>query len=118
MPATAWTVQKSNLGNGLLPTNQAIDSVNGNKFKNNGKTRVRFKGAAAATGTVTIDSAKACSQGFDHNPVSLANALDTAAEELEFGPFPQERFNDSNGEVTVTYTGTVTGITANVIEDV
>src|SRR5262245_14248398 len=117
MASTAFTVQQASLVSGTLPTAQAIDSTNGNNFANNGKVRIRFNGAASATGTVTLIKSQKCSDGFSHNAVSLANALDTTTEFLEFGPFPPDKWNDPSGLIQITYAGTVTGITANVIQD-
>ena len=117
MPATAWTVEKSTVVAGLSPTLQAIDSANGNKFRQGGaKVRLRFNGAAAATGQVTIARQKLCSLGSTHNAQTASNALDATTKFREFGPFDLS-FEDTNGDVQITYSGTVTGITVSVIQD-
>ncbi len=117
MAATAWTITQSDLVDGVIPNFQAIDSANGNKFANNGKIRLRFRGAVSATGQATVVAQTKCNHGTLHNVVTPASALDTTAEEIEIGPFPIDRFNDANSDVNVTYSGTVTGITCSVVRD-
>jgi len=55
---------------------------------------------------VTVNSVKACDQGFDHDvEVSVP-----ASEERMIGPFDRGRFNDSAGKIQITYDG-VTALT-------
>lgn len=117
MPATAWTIQKIDQVDGVVPTAQAIDSANGNKFLNrSGKIRLRFNGATSATGTATVNQQKPNQDGQVRNVVTPANGLDAATKFVELGPF-NDRYNDGDGYVQVSYTGTVTNVTCSVIED-
>lgn len=116
MAETVLTVQKSNISTGITPTNQAIDTVNGNKFPNNGKTRVRFIGTTGATGTATFISQIICSRGDTHSQLTGLGILNGTVE-LECGPFPKERFNDSDGNLRISYQATMTGVLINVTDD-
>lgn len=116
MAETEWTVEKA-LYAGFAATKQSIDSANGNKFANNGRVRLRFIGNTGATGQVVIDSKVVCNYGYDHNPTTTASVLDATTKDLELGPFPTSRFNDTAGYCYVSYTGTVTGITVQVTDD-
>ena len=61
--------------------------------------------------TVTIDSIKACDQGFDHNLSTGSISNVTKA----LGPLDPARFADANGNVAITYSQ-VTGVTVACIE--
>lgn len=74
----------------------------GDTFDNDGKTYLHVKNGGAGSITVTINSQKQCDQGFDHD---LTVNINAGAEAL-IGPFPPDRFNDDNGEVNVSYSGT------------
>jgi len=71
----------------------------GDTFKNNGRTFIIVEDTGTTAPTVTINSLVNCSQGHDHN---LSVAVQSG-EMRYIGPFPKDRFNDSDGMVTVTY---------------
>lgn len=98
------TVQKPSLA-GVAPTYEAADAA-GDSFPNNGSTMVHVKNGGAAAITVTIDSAKACSYGFDHN----IDVVIAAGAEVMLGPFPQARFNDTAQRTNLSYSA-VTSVT-------
>jgi hypothetical protein len=79
-------------------------AVGPDTFVNDGRTFLQFKNTNAASRTVTIDSTKACDQGFDHDQAVVIPA--TTGDEL-IGPFPTARFGTT---VTVTYSA-VTNLT-------
>jgi hypothetical protein len=76
-----------------------VTPANGDVFPNDGKTFLHVKNANAGTCTVTVNSIKPCDQGQDHDNVVVVAA--TTGDEM-IGPFPQDRFNDASGNVTVT----------------
>lgn len=83
---------------GLEPTFAAA-AAGGDTFVNDGRTFLWVKNADVDAMNVTINSLDNCDQGFDHDPaVEVTNA-----EERLIGPFPTGRFNDSSGQVSVTY---------------
>lgn len=73
------------------------------QFANNGKTFLHFKNTNAATRTVTINSQRACDQGFDHD---VAVVIPATTGSIKIGPFPKFRFNDASGNVLITYSAT------------
>jgi hypothetical protein len=101
------TVQNSSIA-GFVPTYSAVASSD--VFQNDGKTVIYIKNGGGSPDTVGIDSAVACNQGFDHDGGSSV----TNATEKCFGPFEQTRFNNSNGQVTVTHSF-LTSVTCAVI---
>lgn len=102
MPATPTAVQIINQ-DAVDPTLTAVDKTNGNIFVNNGKTFLYFVVAAdaGATVTVTINCTNLCSYGFDHD---ITEAITVGTDKM-IGPFQTARYNDSDGKVTVTYSG-------------
>ena len=94
---------------GLDPTAVAYVSaaVGGDQFPNDGMTFLHFKNGADQETTITINSIKACSQGFDHDSVVVL----PVSKERMIGPFDRGRFNNANGEVGITYAGGVTNVT-------
>lgn len=98
-------------GTGLVVT-YAAAAAGGDAFVNDGRTRLRVKNAGAGSINVTINSQRACNQGFDHDEVAAV----AAAEERELGPFDTGRFNDSTGKVQLTYSG-VTSVTVAAVKD-
>jgi hypothetical protein len=90
------TVQNS-LITGLQPTYVAVASSD--VFQNDGRTVIYVKNGGGSPDTVGIDSQVACNQGFDHD----GGGSVTNATEKVFGPFETTRFNNSNGQVTVTH---------------
>jgi len=100
----AYTVQTLSFNGSAL----ALGAVSASDtFANDGHTVLQVSNASASPLTATIVSAQLCNQGFSHN---VAVTVAAGATEL-IGPFPTNRFNDSNGNVTVQY-GATTSITA------
>jgi len=87
---------QNSLITGLQPTYSAVASSD--VFPNDGKTVIYIKNGGGSPDTVGIDSARPCDQGFDHD----GGGSVTNATEKVFGPFEPARFNNSNGQVTVT----------------
>lgn len=103
------TVQNISL-TGLTPTFTAADSL-GDEFPNDGNAFLVVKNDGASDITVTIDSQKPCSYGYDHDITVTV----PAGGEKWIGPFPQSRFNDTSGRVQVSYSD-VTSVTVAVVE--
>lgn len=82
----------------------------GDQFANDGKTFLHIKNTNGATRTVTVNSQKACDQGFDHD---VAVVVPATTGDMMIGPFPTARFNDASGFVQLTYSA-VTGVTVGV----
>lgn len=101
------TVQNSAIA-GLAPTYTAVSASD--VFANDGRTVIYIKNAGGSPDTVGIDSVVACNQGFDHD----GGGSVTNGTEKVFGPFDMTRFNNSNGQVTVTNSFT-TSVTCAVI---
>lgn len=80
-------------------TNPQAASAGGDTFPNDGFTFLRIKNGGASPITVTVNSVTQCSQGFTHN---LTATVAAGAEEL-IGTFLPSRFNDTNGQVSVSY---------------
>lgn len=94
------TVQQATI-NGVAPSYVAVAASD--VFANNGKTYIHVKNGNAAADTVTIDSLTACNQGSDHDGTF---AVPATTGERVFGPFDMSRFNNANGQVTVTHSVT------------
>lgn len=85
---------------GLQPA-MAACAAGGDSFTNGGKTFLLVNNADAAPHDLTLNSQKACDQGFDHD----INVSVPAGEERLIGPFPANRFNDVNDKVQISYPG-------------
>ena len=109
MAATEITVQ-SMTSAGLEVTFEAANAA-GNFFENNGRTYLVVKNGDSSDHSVIIDSPGACDQGFYHDVTIVV----TLAEERSIGPFSTARFNDTSGNVNVTYTA-VTSVTVAAIK--
>ena len=103
------TVQKISQ-TGLAPAFAAA-AAGGDTFANGGRAILHVKNGGAGSINVTINSVKPCDQGFDHDVVVAV----PAAGERIIGPFDPARFNDSSGNVSVTYSG-VTTVTVAALE--
>lgn len=93
------TVQQTSL-DGLNPAYAAAD-VAGDALANNGSTVLHVKNGDASSHTVTI-----ASQVANPPPGTVAQDQDVAVpagEERIIGPFNRSAFNDSDGNVQVTY---------------
>jgi len=102
------TVQSTAL-TGLAVTYAAVASSD--VFANDGRTVLHVKNAGGSPDTVGIDSLVACNQGSDHDGGGSVPA--TTGDRI-FGPFDPARFNNSNGQVTVTHSF-LTSVTCAVI---
>lgn len=88
---------------GLAPTYVAA-AAGGNNFINDGRTFLHVKNGGASSINVTIDSVVQCNQGFDHD---ITVAVPNGGERM-IGPFNPDRFNNSIGRVSVTYSAVTT----------
>lgn len=95
---------------GLNPSFSPADA-GGDEFANGGRTFLYVKNGGASQITVTIDSVKQCSFGYDHDlTVDIP-----AGEERIIGSFDPSRFNNSSARVAVTYSD-VTSVTVAALE--
>lgn len=95
---------------GTAPTFAAA-SAGGDRFPRTPKSYLHVKNGSGASITVTLNSIKACDQGFDHDEVVTVPA---GADRL-IGGFDTDRFADAAGYVNVTYSA-VTTVTVAAIE--
>lgn len=95
---------------GLSPSFVAAEA-GGDEFANSGRTFLHVKNEGTGSIDVTVDSVKACDQGFDHD---LVVAVPNGEERL-IGPFEPGRFNNSASRVAVSYSG-VTSVTVAALE--
>lgn len=84
---------------GLEAAAAASAAVAGDEFVNNGKTFIKVTDTGTTAPVVTIASRVACSRGSTHNIAVTVQS----GEARYIGPFPMDRFNDSNGKVGITY---------------
>lgn len=96
-----------------LAANYAAAAVGGDVMPNDGNTILHFKNASAGSITVTaaaVDTSR--DFGVSFGPYTRANvavAIGAGAEAF-IGPFPRIAFNNSSGQVALTYSG-VTSLT-------
>jgi len=90
---------------GITPS-YAAASAAGDSFPNDGRTVIHVKNGDTVAHTVTIISATTCNQGFQHNIQVTVNA----GTDKIIGPFAPKRFNNDQGQVSVTYDA-VTAVT-------
>lgn len=86
---------------GLAPSFSAVSSSD--VFPNDGRTVIEVKNAGGSSDTVAINSIQACNQGFDHD---AGGSVPATTGDRIFGPFDPSRFNDSNGQITITHSFT------------
>ena len=89
-----------------------IQVASGDVFPNDGLTFLWVKASAAITGvTITVPSQISTAAPTGLGPIPIAaytfNPVNTTLREYLIGPFAPTRFNNSSGQVTVNYTGTV-----------
>jgi hypothetical protein len=94
-------------------------STGGDSFTNDGKTVVLFANTNASSRTLTIAANTITKQGIGavaipSTTISLPNST-TNGGVCMAGPFPVDRFNDSNGRVNLSYDA-VTGLTVAVVK--
>lgn len=95
-------------------------AAGGDVFANDGKTYLKFKNSNASTRTVTIAGNAFTKPGF--GTISAADAAETItipgsgtnSGEIDSGFFPTGRFNNSSGQVSMTYS-TDSGVTVAVV---
>lgn len=86
----------------------------GDTFQNTGKEYFLIRNADAAPHDVTFDSPGTCDFAAAANAAHDNVVTVPAGEQRIIGPFPVTRFNDGNGNVSVTYSA-VTSVTVAVI---
>lgn len=91
---------------GLEATYGAANS-GGDTFANDGKTLFHAKNGSGGDITITFAAASASVQKAGYGSVSISNTavVVTAGEERLIGFFPTKRFNNSSGQVAVSYSG-------------
>jgi hypothetical protein len=94
---------------GITPTLVAA-AGGGDEFVNSGSEFIHIANGGGGSINVTVDSQAACNQGSDHDAVVAV----PAGEERFIGPFPKDRFNDSDGKVQIAYSG-VTSVTVGIV---
>lgn len=99
------TVQNIVLGTSLTPS-FASAAAGGDTADNSGNMFLYVRNGGGSPITVTVDSLVNCNQGSDHDD---ATTVPAGSEEM-IGPFPTGRFNDSSGEIGITYSD-VTSVT-------
>lgn len=84
-----------------LEATLAAANADGSYFVNSGRDFIWIKNGHSSPQSVIIDSPVECSQGSSHDiTVAVTNG-----EERLIGPFPQSRFNNTNGQVNLTFSG-------------
>ena len=97
------TAQKIVLG-GVTPSYAASD-VAGETFSNTGDVFLHVKNGDASPHNVTIVTQATTVDKEGYGSITLSSeviAVANAGEEM-IGPFPQSRFNDPSGDVSITY---------------
>lgn len=97
MSVTAITSQTISLAG--LKVAHAAANASGSTVVNTGKTMLSVVNADSGPITVTVDSPTPCSQGATHD---VAVSVSAGTTQL-IGPFPIGRFNDSDGNIAVTF---------------
>lgn len=89
-------------------------AVGGDAFQNTGREVLYVKNGGVGSINVTVDSPGTCSLGVTAHANHDAVVAVAAGAERVIGPFPTRRFNDSNGNAQITYSG-VTSVTVAVL---
>jgi len=97
----ATLLVKDVIKTGLNPNSPVYVSCaeGGDEAANNDYTFLHVVNGHSGALEVTVNSVKACDQGFDHDVVVSV----PAGEERMIGPFDRGRFNDSAGKIQITY---------------
>ena len=95
---TELTVATIDKDTPLTPAGVTADDA-GMWFTNNGRTYLDILGGTAGALAATINSVAACNQGSDHDIV----VTPVAATRYLVGPFPRDRFDDSENKVNITF---------------
>lgn len=91
------------------PAAMEVPAGGGDSFPNDGKTVLIIRGATGNSVTVLADSPGTCNFGAAANAAHDVSLVVGTALFAIMGPFDPGKFNDTNGRVQVTYTGTLTG---------
>ena len=83
----------------------SADGTNGQYFPNNGTTILLVTTTAGDSAVLTVVGQAAS----DFGPTFSRTYTFVAAKTYVIGPFSSRHFNDTNGNVQLTWTGTVTG---------
>ncbi len=102
------------LNTGVLQTLTAA-AAGGDQFANRGKTFFVVTNVSGGPETLTFDSPAIDKFGVGPDASHDIAVVVATATTVYIGPFSSARFNDSNGNVQVTYTSE-TGITVNPFE--
>src|SRR3954470_7776492 len=89
---------------GVVPASLVAAAGGGDSFANNGKTVLDVANGGGGSITVTIASQRVYAQGSTHNTTVSVGAGATK----RIGPFDTARYNDTSGNVQVTYSGVTT----------
>jgi len=92
------TVQQIVIG-GLEPAAEEAAAALGDVFPNNGRTYLKVTDTGTTAPVVTITSQVACNQGETHTYTVTVQS----GEYRLIGPFPPNQFNNSSGQVEITY---------------
>lgn len=98
------------VGSGLAPAFAAA-AAGGDKVAPGDDTFLVVKNADASAKTVTVDSARPCDQGVDHDLVVVV----PAGGERWIGPLVANRFAGADGLVSVSYSA-VTSVTVGAVK--
>jgi hypothetical protein len=97
---------------GVTPTSAAADTVNGNSVANsNGDVFLLMENAhVSSSETFTVAVQKSTANIAQYGDIAMtAQAYAVAASsKILAGPFPAETFNDANGNILISYTGSGT----------
>lgn len=84
----------------------------GDSFQNSGKEFIAVLNGSGGAITVTVAAQRGCADfGVTNAAHDIVVSVAAGATRL-IGPFPTDKFNDSNGRVQITYSG-VTSLTVN-----
>ena len=89
-------------------------SAGGDSYFNTGNERVIFKNSSGAPIVVTIDTPNPDNFGVINNALDVTVTVPAGAERYVSGPFRQDRHNDVNGKVQMTYS-TQVGLSVGVL---
>lgn len=94
----AITVQQI-VPTGLEAGAATASAAGGDTVVNNGKTYIIVTDTGTTAPTVTIAAQSSCNQGFDHDYTIAI----TAGEARKIGPFAENMYNNSSGQIEVAY---------------
>lgn len=111
MAATTLSVQQIS-ESAIAPTYNSADTVNGNQVLNPDQNfYLHFKNAHvsnSSTATITAQKTSLNIPGYGDVTIGNISVSLAASSEKVVGPFPAQAYNDANGYVQVSYTGTGT----------